>query len=278
MERQKMNQLLVGIFVVLGLTIGVYLVFLMGSKTGFFRSTYVLNAHFKDVKGLHPGSEVSLSGLRVGVVKEIRVAEDDSKQMIAVLQITSSAKDRIRTDSTATLKTQGVLGDKYIELTIGSNSEQPLKSGDTLKSSESADIFSKSGNLVEGLSRYLKEGGDVDSLVKNLARFTDNLVQLSQQVKKEKSILNELFYGTSGKNLNEALSHLDSILTKIDGGDGTLGSFVNDPTVYEDVKSVLGGAKRSSILKYFMRQFIETSEKEKEKEKEDSEKENIKKK
>jgi hypothetical protein len=53
-----------------------------------------------------------------------------------------------------------------------------------------------------------------------------------------------------------------------------LGSFVNDPTVYEDVKSVLGGAKRSSILKYFMRQFIETSEKEKE----DSEKENIKKK
>ena len=269
MERQKMNQLLVGIFVVLGLTIGVYLVFLMGSKTGFFRSTYVLNAHFKDVKGLHPGSEVSLSGLRVGVVKEIRVA---------VLQITSSAKDRIRTDSTATLKTQGVLGDKYIELTIGSNSEQPLKSGDTLKSSESADIFSKSGNLVEGLSRYLKEGGDVDSLVKNLARFTDNLVQLSQQVKKEKSILNELFYGTSGKNLNEALSHLDSILTKIDGGDGTLGSFVNDPTVYEDVKSVLGGAKRSSILKYFMRQFIETSEKEKEKEKEDSEKENIKKK
>jgi phospholipid/cholesterol/gamma-HCH transport system substrate-binding protein len=97
-------------------------------------------------------------------------------------------------------------------------------------------------------------------------------------LKKEKSILNELFYGTSGKNLNEALSHLDSILTKIDGGDGTLGSFVNDPTVYEDVKSVLGGAKRSSIMKYFMRQFIETSEKEKEKEKEDSEKENIKKK
>jgi phospholipid/cholesterol/gamma-HCH transport system substrate-binding protein len=260
MERQKMNQLLVGIFVVLGLSLGVYLIFLMGSKTGFFRSTYVLNAHFRDVKGLHPGSEVSLSGLRVGVVKEIKVAEDDSKQMIAVLQITSGAKDRIRADSTATLKTQGVLGDKYIELTIGSNSEPLLKSGDTLRSSEASDIFSKSGNLVEGLSRYLKEGGDVDSLVKNLARFSDNLVQLSQQVKKEKSILNELFYGTSGKSLN----------------DGTLGSFVNDPTVYEDVKSVLGGAKRSSILKYFMRQFIETSEKEKETEQ--PEKEPVKKK
>ncbi|MFM8268839.1 MAG: MlaD family protein [Pseudomonadota bacterium] len=264
MERQKMNQLLVGIFVVLGVSIGVYLIFLMGSKTGFFHSNYELNARFKDVKGLHSGSEVSLSGLRIGIVKEIRVSQDDSKEMIAILQISSSAKDRIRADSLATLKTQGVLGDKYIELTIGSNNEQVLKSGDTLRSSETSDIFSKSGNLVEGLSRYLKEGGDVDSLVKNLARFSDNLVQLSQQVKREKSILNELFYGSSGKSLNDALSHLDSILKKIDGGDGTVGSLVNDPTVYEDVKSVLGGAKRSSILKYFMRQFIETSEKEKE--------------
>ncbi|NBT58027.1 hypothetical protein EBT16_04505, partial [bacterium] len=70
--------------------------------------------------------------------------------------------------------------------------------------------------------------------------------------------------GTSGRSLNEALSHLDSIMKKIDSGDGTLGSLVNDPTVYEDVKSVLGGAKRSSILKYFMRQFIESSDKEKE--------------
>lgn len=264
MERQKMNQLMVGIFVVLGLTLGIYLIFLMGSKTGFFRSTYILNARFKDVKGLHPGSEVSLSGLRIGVVKEIEVSKDDSKEMVAVLQISSGARERLRADSVATLKTQGVLGDKYIELTIGSNSQAILKSGETLKSAETSDIFSKSGNLVEGLSRYLKEGGDVDSLVKNLARFSDNLVQLSQQVKKEKSILNELFYGTSGKSLNEALGHLDSIMKKIDGGDGTLGSLVNDPTVYEDVKSVLGGAKRSSILKYFMRQFIETSDKEKE--------------
>lgn len=264
MERQKMNQLMVGVFVVLGVILGVYLIFVMGSKTGFFRSTYQLNARFRDVKGLHPGSEVSLSGLRIGIVKEIQVATDDSKEMVAVLQVSSATRDQIRADSIATLKTQGVLGDKYIELTIGSTNEKALVSGDTLKSTEAGDILSKSGSLVEGLSRYLKEGGDLDSLVKNLARFSDNLVQLSQQVKKEKSIMNELFYGTSGRNLNDALSHLDSIMKKIDGGDGTLGSLVNDPTVYEDVKSVLGGAKRSSILKYFMRQFIESSEKEKE--------------
>ncbi|NBV49601.1 MCE family protein [bacterium] len=264
MERQRMNQLLVGIFVVLGVSIATYLIFVMGSRTGVFRSTFTVYARFKDVKGLHPGSEVSLSGLRVGIVKEITVATDDSKEMVAHLQISSTAKDRIRADSAATLRTQGVLGDRYIELTIGSNSQRPLKNGDTLRTEEASDIFAKSGSLMEGLSRYLREGGDIDSLVKNLAKLSDNLVQLSGQVKKEKSLLNELFYGSSGKNLNEALTHLDSILKKIDGGDGTLGSLVNDPTVYEDVKSVLGGAKRSSVLKYFMRQFIESSDKEKE--------------
>ncbi len=270
MERQKMNQLLVGLFVVVGLSIATYLIFVMGSRTGVFRSSFTLYARFANVKGLHPGSEVSLSGLRIGVVKEILVSSDDSREMVATLQISSDAKDRIRADSYATLRTQGVLGDRYIELSIGSNNEKALKNGDTLRSQESSDIFSKSGNVMEGLSRYLREGGDVDSLIKNLARLSDNLVQLSTQVKKEKSILNELFYGTSGRNLNQALTHLDSILRKIDGGDGTLGSLVNDPTVYEDVKAVMGGAKRSSILKYFMKQFIEANEKEKEAEKEKS--------
>jgi phospholipid/cholesterol/gamma-HCH transport system substrate-binding protein len=264
MNRQKMNQILVGIFVFSGFLIAAYLIFVMGSRSGFLRSNYTLYAKFKDVKGLHPGSEVSLSGLRVGVVKDISVATDDSKEMVATLQITSKAKSRLRADSQATLRTQGVLGDRYIELSIGSNSEKELGDGGTIKTSEDPDLFSKSGSVVEGLSRYLKEGGDVDSLVKNLARLSDNLVQLSVQVKKEKSILNELFYGSSGRNLNQALTHLDSILRKIDGGDGTLGSLINDPTVYEDVKSVMGGAKRSSVLKYFMRQFIDSSEKEKE--------------
>jgi len=237
-----------------------------------FRSSFTLYARFNNVKGLHAGSEVSLSGLRIGVVKEILVSADDSKEMVAKLQISSSARERLRADSFATLRTQGVLGDRYIELSIGSNGERALKDGATVRSQDPGDIFSKSGNVMEGLSRYLREGGDIDSLLKNLAKLSDNLVHLSTQVKKEKSILNELFYGSSGQNLNQALSHLDSILRKIDGGDGTLGSLVNDPTVYEDVKSVLGGAKRSSILKYFMRQFIEASEKEKESEQKSKEK------
>lgn len=264
MNRQKMNQILVGIFVIGAFSVATYLIFVMGSRTGFLRSTFTVYARFKDVKGLHPGSEVSLSGLRIGVVKSISVATDDSKEMIATLHINSNAKGRLRQDSTATLKTQGVLGDRYIELSIGSNNQPVLKHEDTLKTEDAPDILSRSGNLVEGLSRYLKEGGDIDSLVKNLARLSDNLVQLSNQVKREKSILNELFYGSSGRNLNQALTSLDSILKKIDQGDGTLGSLVNDPTVYEDVKSVLGGAQRSTILKYFMRQFMDASEKEKE--------------
>lgn len=265
MEKQRANQIIVGIFVLLGFSLSAYLVFLLGSKSGFFQSNITLYARFKDVKGLHPGSEVSLSGLRVGVVEDIEVAEDDSKEMVAVLQIMSKAQKKLRADSKATLKTQGVLGDKYIEVSIGSLQAPPLKNGDTIETKETSDLFSKGGSLVDGLSRYLKDGGDIDSLLKNLARFSDNLVHLSNQVKTEKSILNELFYGTSGRNLNQAVSHLDSILKKIDSGDGTLGSIINDPTVYEEVKAVLGGAKRSSVLKYFMRQFMESGEKEEKK-------------
>ena len=93
MNRQKMNQMLVGIFVLSGFLIAVYLIFVMGSRTGFLRSNFTLYARFKDVKGLHPGSEVSLSGLRVGVVKDISVATDETKEMVATLQVTSKARE-----------------------------------------------------------------------------------------------------------------------------------------------------------------------------------------
>lgn len=257
MDKKIANNMLVGIFVAVGFVVFIFLVFNMGGGGGIFASNYTLYAKFPEVKGLHPGSEISLSGLRIGVVKDITVSTDGTKQLITEFSISRKMKSQIRQDSNAMIRTQGMLGDKYIEISIGSASSPELESGAFIRSVEEQDFFSKGGNLVEGISKQFKDGGNVDVLLANLTRLSDNLATISTDIRKNRGVLNELIYGKSGESLNRSLNHLEGILKKIDSGDGTLGSLVNDPTIYEDLRAMMGGAKRSSILKYFMREFIE---------------------
>jgi phospholipid/cholesterol/gamma-HCH transport system substrate-binding protein len=158
----------------------------------------------------------------------------------------------------AVIKTAGVLGDKYIEIDIGSADQPELENGSLIQTSEPVDILSKGGNLVEQVTRVFNKGGDVEALLKNLNKLVINLNTAVVEVQKSKGLYHELMYGTSGEKLNKVMAHIEGITGKVNNGDGTLGALVNDPTVYEDIKNVLGGAKRSSVLKYFMNSFIES--------------------
>jgi phospholipid/cholesterol/gamma-HCH transport system substrate-binding protein len=265
MDKKVANNVIVGVFVTSAFIGFVWVLFTMGGGTGLLSSQYSLLGTFSHVKGLHPGSEVSLSGLRIGTIKTITVANDDTKSLVVELAINKDMKDKIREDSVASIKTQGMLGDKYVEVSIGVIGE-PLQHNAHIKTEEPPDLFAKSGNLVEGISRQFSKGGDFEQVLKNIAILSQNLADITASIKRDKGLLHEMIYG-NGKNFQNSISHLESILAKIDRGDGTIGSLINDPTVYEDMKSMTGGAKRSTILRYFMRQFIESGEKDKKEEK-----------
>src|SRR5262249_53902282 len=102
---------------------------------------------------------------------------------------------------------------------------------------------------------------------RNLSVATSNIAHITADATKGKGLLAEVTKGESGVKLNRAMGHLESILKKVDEGEGTLGALLNDPTVYEDMKTIMGGAKRSSILKYFVGQFKESGAEEPKKKK-----------
>lgn len=261
MDKRISNNIIVGIFVAVGFALFVFLLFTMGGGQGIFRSHFALYGRFPHVKGLHPGSEVSLSGLRIGTVKTITVATDETKELIVEMSITSSFRDKIRKDSVAKVVTQGVLGDKYIEISIGSPDAPVIEPNSQIPTQEVQDLFAKGGGLVEDIAKHFKNGGDFETFIKNLNIISHNLAVLTTDLSKDKGLIHEITRGTSGQKLNSSLTHLDNILKKVDSGEGTLGALMNDPTVYEDIKNILGGAKRSNVLKYFMRQFMEDGQK-----------------
>jgi phospholipid/cholesterol/gamma-HCH transport system substrate-binding protein len=133
----------VGVFVLIGLICVAYLTVKLG-KMEWFGDTYtVLNAQFDSVSGLKAGAQVEMAGVEIGRVAGIRL---DNDRQVAIVQL-KIKKDVVLTDDViASVKTSGLIGDKFIKLTPG-GSDIILKSGDSIIETESVldieDLVSK---------------------------------------------------------------------------------------------------------------------------------------
>lgn len=106
----------VGFFVMLGLVCVAYLTVKLGRMEVFHSEGYVLTASFNSVSGLRPGAEVEIAGVRVGRVKSIRL---DDKQPRAIVELQLGDNVHLTDDVIASVKTSGLIGDKYISLEPG---------------------------------------------------------------------------------------------------------------------------------------------------------------
>ncbi|NBY20569.1 MCE family protein, partial [bacterium] len=174
-----------------------FLLFNIGGGSSLFSSQIKLIGRFPQVKGLHQGSEVSLSGLRIGVVRDIRISADGTKDLIVELTISKKYANSLRKNSSH-YKNQGVLGDKYVEISIGSEDSPLLKSGDSISSGEQSDFITKSGNLVSDVSKYFDKEGEITVLLHNLNKLSSNLIEMTSEAKTKNGLLHELIYGASG--------------------------------------------------------------------------------
>jgi phospholipid/cholesterol/gamma-HCH transport system substrate-binding protein len=277
MAKKTAQEIRVGLFIFIGIILAFIVVFSIGSTNQLFRQQYTLFTNFRDVGGLIVGSPVRLAGVEVGTVSKIWFLTDRNKRLVGVeLKINEDVQERIREDSNASIRTMGVLGDKYIAISIGSPENKPLKNGDSIASVETVELFAyleradKIVNNIESITDSLntflepikKEGSGED--VAHIIKHTDEIVT---EIKDGEGTLHSLIYSEPGetanafKKLDESIARLDSIVTKIDNGEGTLGALVNDPSLYEDLKTVLGGAKRSRLIKAVVDFTIKKGEK-----------------
>jgi len=153
-------ELSVGIFVLLGIAAVVYLTIHLGTGALMRGDTYLVEARFTNTGGLHTGSSVLLSGVTVGRVEEVRMEPSDYSA-IAVLRIVS--KLRLPTDSMASVKTAGLIGDKYISLSPGAD-DKYLEPGARITMTEPAvDLESLIGKMAFGTLDKDKENKEKEN-------------------------------------------------------------------------------------------------------------------
>jgi phospholipid/cholesterol/gamma-HCH transport system substrate-binding protein len=127
-------EIVVGVFLVLGFLAFGWLAMQLGEVPWLSGSkTYTVYADFDNISGVRSGSEVQIAGVTVGSVTGLSLSDDD--QARAALQINKDIK--IPRDSIASVKSQGIIGDKLIQITLGGD-EENYQEGDVIVDTESS--------------------------------------------------------------------------------------------------------------------------------------------
>lgn len=126
-------EFLVGSFVLVGLVAVLYLAIQVGSARIFGSDSYTLEARFTSASGVNAGSRIEIAGVRVGTVKNVIL--DGNFYAIATLELPNTLE--LDEETIASVKTAGLIGDRFIELSPGGFGEL-LKDGDMIVDTESA--------------------------------------------------------------------------------------------------------------------------------------------
>jgi phospholipid/cholesterol/gamma-HCH transport system substrate-binding protein len=185
-----------GAFIVATLAVLAAGVFIIGSKEYMFSATYQLRTQFDNVAGLTVGADVQVGGVHSGTVRSITLPHDPRGKVTVVMQLDKKTQEIIKTDSLASIETEGLLGNEYVAISFGSDGQPEAKNGDTIASIPPIQM----GALLKTAS------GILDS---------------SQE---------------AIKNTTAATAHLNAVSAKIDSGQGTVGALVNDKELYNNLE------------------------------------------
>jgi phospholipid/cholesterol/gamma-HCH transport system substrate-binding protein len=264
MRDKRQLELKVGLFLNLGLALVAIAIFVLGATQSFIaqKDAYLLFLH--NAAGLQVGAKVLVAGIQAGSVESLDLSRSDGLVRVKI-EVQRKYADAIRTDTTAELATEGLLGDKVIYINAGNPKNPVLPPGSRIRRGEAADlskVVSKSDVLLSNLTRISK---DLDSLVKSFVRGNREEVLasgLAESARNLASLTRKLDRNAEGDmiRLSSALKNLDRILGKIDHGAGSLGALINDPELYDDAKKLIGEANQNRIVRNLVRKTIKDSE------------------
>lgn len=224
-----------GIFFAIAIIAAAIILEMVGGAE-LFRRGQTVRASFGDVQELKPGDPIKMAGKQIGRVKDIEFADD---KVVVVMKITDP-KARIRTDSIATIKFSGLLGQNFVAVDFGSPKGQPLTDGQAIKSVDPQD-------LSQLLAKLDGVAGDIKKITGNLSdvNLDEIIMPLTDFVKESKP------------RLMGIITNIQAVAGLIASGQGTVGKLINDETLYnsalgtvtnlnvtaEDIRGVVQDAK-----------------------------------
>lgn len=244
-----------GFFVFLAIVAAWMIVETLGG-VDFFTKGYHVNALFVTVQDLKVGDSVKMAGVEIGRVEKISLTQS---RVNVVMKIHPDAV--IKTDSTATVKFTGLMGQNYVEISFGSPSAPAVGDNTTLVSTEEPDlnaIMAKLDSAASGIQNLTKSftpdtinnlmGPLVDFVKQNSQPLTAtiaNIKNVSSQIAAGQGTIGKMIYDetlydsalNTVSNMQGAVTQVRQVVSKVSSGQGTLGKLMTDPALFNSTES-----------------------------------------
>ncbi len=232
------TELRVGLFVLAGLFILAVAIFYI-TGAGILGPKYRLYTYLPEVEGVSSGAPVRLDGVAIGNVEQIGLnphPSDRTQSIQLILRIDRKYMTDVRTDSTASLVTEGLLGDRYVTIKRGL-SGTPLPPNSTVP-----------GAPAVAMTEMVERGTD---LIDTLNNVSGDLKGIVDQIQAGQGTVGKLIKDPAlYNNLNSTVSRLNEVASNIQQGKGTAGKFISSDELYnkvnttvDNVNDVLGAVK-----------------------------------
>jgi phospholipid/cholesterol/gamma-HCH transport system substrate-binding protein len=234
----KSKTIRVGLLVTISLLVLMVFLFFIGSEQKIFARKNEYEVRFDSVAGLAQGNPVKISGVTVGVVRDIELPRDPKQRDVRIsLMVDRKFAERIRGDSRARLKKLGLLaGDAYIDITPGSPRLDALEPGSIIPAQRQTNY-----------EQLITSGED---LVDNFVQISYSLKNILSRVDRGEGLLGELTSTPETKQritdtFLTTLNKTNSILSHVESGKGVLGKLVYDDQYADQLTGSLGSAAQS---------------------------------
>ncbi len=229
MAQETSKNIRVGIFVLVGTVLLIFSLYLIGAKQNLFGSTFELKSQFKNVNGLMPGNNVRFTGIDVGTVKSVEIINDSTVNVTMVIE--NKVQAFIKKNSTAMVGTDGLMGNKLINILTSNEPAASVEDGDFLASKNplGTDDMMRTLNMTNENVRDITI--DLKNIVSRLNSpntlwsilmdtiVADNVKQAIVNIK------------VTGERTAVITGDLSRIVKHIKDGKGTIGALIADTTI-----------------------------------------------
>lgn len=264
------RQARVGLLVVAGSLLFLVALFAIANRSFLFSDTFFIRSQFASVAGLQPGASVQFQGVNVGRVENVQLPSEPGGMITVEMAIRSRAQHLIRQNTQAQIKADGLVGNQIVVLVNPARQiMDPVAEGEFIRGIEPFDFFSITDTAMIAVARFEEAAVTMNHIMRDIREGQGTL---------GKFIYDETLYNSTVQTFDEtqrlvrglgnnaealvalaqnATEGVNSILTKIDTGEGTAARMLNDPGVYN---SLLSAADTLQMISGDLRSITSSAE------------------
>lgn len=232
----------VGVFLVGGFLLFAVGLFLIGNRQQLFTDSIETYAEFKNLAGLQNGATVRVSGADAGRVLTIEPPSTPEGKFRVHFRIIEDLTPIIRTDSIASIQTDGIVGNMYLEVGAGSSPAPQIENGVGVQSVEPfqiADFLDQAKTIVEGAEEILEQvKGSLITVTENVNQIADQAEGLVSETRPD--------IRAFVKSAREIADDAGTLVAGIEAGEGTVGKLFREDEVYNKLKGTTENLQRIS--------------------------------